>query len=54
MTLSQLTIQQRKRNKDGIKYTLDYLKSVMRKEQDESMRRALAKVGIELNNLLIR
>lgn len=54
--LSQAIIPKKeaRRNKQDIKQAIDFIKKIMVKEKDFSIRRNLAAAGIQLNNLLIR
>lgn len=49
-----LPTTQVRRNKQDIKQAIDFIKKIMFKETDFTIKRNLAAAGIQLNNLLIR
>lgn len=44
----------KKPNKEAVKQAIDYIKSLMLKEEDATNRRHLAEAGLALNHILIR
>lgn len=54
-TISQATLPKKvKRNKEEVKFVVDWLKQLIKKEKDPECKRHLATAGIALNNLLIK